>query len=72
MQSDGLAPFASAWSEISDSVVYVLLVYVRGMTGTDGCVTLAAWAGPAMFAKRLNQAAPKWNATGDLAFLNEW
>ncbi|TFK45691.1 phosphoglycerate mutase-like protein [Heliocybe sulcata] len=32
----------------------------------------ASYGGPAFLAKRLNDAAAQWNATGDLAFLNEW
>lgn len=32
---------------------------------------LAAYGGPYMLAKRLSEA-PKWTASHDLAFLNEW
>ncbi|KAG7086430.1 hypothetical protein E1B28_002384 [Marasmius oreades] len=32
----------------------------------------ASYAGPATLAKRLNQAASQWTASGDLNFLNEW
>ncbi|KAI0791592.1 phosphoglycerate mutase-like protein [Irpex lacteus] len=32
----------------------------------------ASYGGPANFSGRLNQAASKWNATGELEFMNEW
>ncbi|KZT22884.1 phosphoglycerate mutase-like protein [Neolentinus lepideus HHB14362 ss-1] len=31
-----------------------------------------SYGGPAFFAKRLNDAAAGWNATGDLEFMNKW
>ncbi|KAJ3556987.1 hypothetical protein NM688_g1721 [Phlebia brevispora] len=32
----------------------------------------ASYAGPANFSARLNKAAAGWNASGELAFMNEW
>ncbi|KAF8894811.1 histidine phosphatase superfamily [Infundibulicybe gibba] len=32
----------------------------------------ASYGGPAKFAKRMNDNAAKWNASGNLDFLNEW
>ena len=33
---------------------------------------VAAYGGPANFSSRLNQVATKWNASGELSFMNEW
>ena len=33
---------------------------------------IASYGGPAKFAGRLHKSPEKWNATGDLKFLNEW
>jgi hypothetical protein len=33
---------------------------------------VASYGGPASMARRLNEAAARWTARGDLDFLNNW
>lgn len=38
----------------------------------SGVLRSASYGGPANFSARLNKAAAGWNASGDLAFMNDW
>jgi hypothetical protein len=37
-----------------------------------GLGTAAEYGGPAKFATKIHKSPEKWNATGDLKFLNDW
>ena len=42
---------------------------INGLTDMD---FIANYGGPASMARRLHETAKEWDATGRLAFLNEW
>lgn len=58
------ARYPTAWGAYFPSIV----------CNTDNHVLLstANFGGPAKFATRLHESASQWEATGQLAFLNEW
>ena len=52
--------------------VYIFIFFCLNLFTDSGVWLIASYGGPAKFATKLHKSPGKWNATGELDFLNKW